>query len=82
MNKLSSTKAELLTEIPPHDIVGVIKFDIPRNEFLQLVKTNLKKMIEIEMPFEYDKIFVVCTYKGVVYNEIRFVKFKKDNKYI
>jgi hypothetical protein len=86
MSKLRSTQTELNPPLPPYHVVGVIKFgvnpqDISREEFFKQAGTLIKDMVKkgSEMPFEWDKVLIIGTVKGVELNMIQFIKFD-DNK--
>lgn len=64
-------------EIPPHKIMGLVKFGTTKKEFLQLSANFIKKMVEDKtiMPFQWDQIQVVGTVDGEDILELRFIKF-------
>lgn len=65
---------------PTYDVMALIKFDTTREEFFQCIRDKIAGIADKKMPFEYDKILIVGTVNGEILNEIRFIKFKKNEQ--
>jgi hypothetical protein len=81
-------KEQLLPEFKNEDIVGIVKFVGKRSDFLKFAQDIAIKVYDLKIPVDVEKhpqldlyrrtatMYIMGTVKGVVRNEIIFVKNK------